>query len=884
MKILNLYLENHLPILAGMDKYSVYLDLTQSDNKINVIIGKMGSGKTYILSHLQPFATVGTLDERNQDDLIIPKMDGKKIIRYKKGIDIYEIEHNYLWNEKSHTTKSYIKKNGIELNENGNVGSFKTIIYYEFGIEQNFLRLLRLGPNVTNFIKMTTAERKNFISYLLADSTIYNLLHKKWTEELRALNTQANILNNKLNHIGLGNVDKLKEEYSYNEEELMDLTSDLESITKKMYSIVAENEALLEKRTVTDTLKVLSQLKEQLSKEMDEYNTLSNKIESYKDMPSVEEVSKILGRLDMQLENINKRLNELEQKHKDTVRKINELNDRKTMTEHKEHMATLEETYNALLKEDEKYQRELKDFKCDYTSTFLTGFIGDLHSIDVLINDISQFDQESVQRVYNSDSSIIKWAQKQVEILENRKLKLQRTMNNIKYSERYEAPSILYRPPFCPTNSCPYYKTHPYTIKKENGKKDEINEELIRYQNEIKDIDVLIYKYSDYPLIYSKIVTLKELWGKSNRILASLGALRTTSLLKILTNFECRVWYDYDKLIQILETATKREKYYELTETINQIKNELNLMKLSQSEDIESEIERLSSEINTILEEITENEKSRNETMNSISEYNQIYLDLSQISILKDSLAKMKEEIHDKTEYISKLEKNLQIVQDNNQILTNLNTEVVKLKNEIKTLTERNEKIKAILNDIHYTKSEFEKVLKEKSYMEYMVKAVSSKEGIPLELITIFLNSCKDVINELISIVCEDNMEIMDFRVDDTSFEIPYSVNGVYVGDISKASQGQVSIASTAISFAMIRQSIFDYNIMLLDEMDGPLYKHNRNKFISILLKQMDAIGAEQVFLISHNNIFENQPINIIMTTEEIVSDNNGTNTIIRLY
>lgn len=882
MKILDLYLENHLPILAGMEKNSIYLDLRKNNNKINIIIGKMGSGKTYILSHLQPFASVGTLDERSQDDLIIPKMNGKKIIRYQKGSDIYEIEHNYLWNEKSHSTKSYIKKNDVELNENGNQGSFKTIIQYEFGIEQNFLRLLRLGPNVVNFINMTTTERKNFVSYLLADSAIFNLLHKKWSEELRALNSQSNVLNNKLNHIGLGNVDKLKEEYSSNEEDLLDLNSELDSITKKMYSLIAENDALLDKKSINDASSALLQMKAKLVKDIDEYKTLSSKIESFKDMPDVTEISKTIGRLDMSLENINATLNRLEAEHKEKSRKMNELNDKRAMTSNKEYMKTLEATYNELLKEDMQYQKELQGFNCEYTSTFLTGFIGDLHSIDVLINDIIQYHEDSVQKIYNSDSSIIRWAQKQVGILEAKKIKLQRTINNIKFSEKYEAPSILYRPPFCPTESCPYYKTHPYTIQKNSGKKEEINAELLKYQNDIKDLDVLIYRYSDYPLIYSKMVTLKELWSKSSKVLHSLGALNTQSLLRILTNFESRTWYNYDKLIQILETATKREKYYELTEKMNHIKNELNMMKLSQEGDIDTQINQLSVEINKIEDDIADYEQQRLDTTDNIVKYNQIYMDLSQISMMKESLDKMKLDITVQTDMVSNLETNIQTAKDNLILYQNLNTDTIRLKNEIRTLVERNEKIKAVLNDIQYTKSEFEEVLKQKEYMEYMVKAVSAKEGIPLELIGIFLESCRDTINDLISTVCEDNLEILPFKIDETSFEIPYAINGLYVGDISKASQGQVSIASTAISFALVRESILDYNIMLLDEVDGPLYKENRNKFISILLKQIDAIGAEQVFLISHNNVFENYPINVIMTTDEIVSNDN-TKTVIRL-
>ena len=95
------------------------------------------------------------------------------------------------------------------------------------------------------------------------------------------------------------------------------------------------------------------------------------------------------------------------------------------------------------------------------------------------------------------------------------------------------------------------------------------------------------------------------------------------------------------------------------------------------------------------------------------------------------------------------------------------------------------------------------------------------------------------------------------------------AINGCPVDDVSRASQGQKSIISLALSFALMRQSNSRWNIMLLDEVDGPLHRNDRNKFISILYKQLAAIDANQVFLISHNFTFEGQDVNVIMTTDE---------------
>ena len=51
-------------------------------------------------------------------------------------------------------------------------------------------------------------------------------------------------------------------------------------------------------------------------------------------------------------------------------------------------------------------------------------------------------------------------------------------INNMKFSETYEATTPLYFPPFCPTKNCPYYQTHPDTIQKKTGNKSSIEDKI----------------------------------------------------------------------------------------------------------------------------------------------------------------------------------------------------------------------------------------------------------------------------------------------------------------------------------------------------------------------------------------------------------------------
>ena len=85
-----------------MNKNEVNIDFTQANknSKINLLVGPVGSSKTAILSHLQPFSTVGTLDNRNSVDQTLDELDGIKEIEYDHDGFHYKIHHDYIWNKK----------------------------------------------------------------------------------------------------------------------------------------------------------------------------------------------------------------------------------------------------------------------------------------------------------------------------------------------------------------------------------------------------------------------------------------------------------------------------------------------------------------------------------------------------------------------------------------------------------------------------------------------------------------------------------------------------------------------------------------------------------------------------------------------------------------
>ena len=882
MRIVELTLTNFLPILAGTGKETIHLDLRDSKELINVLIGKIGSGKTYILSHLQPFSTVGTLDVRNQDDPIIPERDGKKVIVYEKDNHEYIITHDYIWSGKNHTKKSYIEKDGVELNENGNTSSFKDIVQLEFGIDQGVLRLLRLGPNVVNFINMKATERKAYVATLLESTEMYLALYKHWYSDLRTLNTKASILMNKLNSYGSSSLEEIMDDIHSVEEDMNELNHSINEKTKTKYELQAINKTYMGDKTYAELQIEREKISGLIPTVRDNIKDLESKLNSFKNYPELTEVTREIGKLDQKLSNLETSLESLNSKYEASSIELNNLRDKKSIMANESHIKTLQETYQQLLEQSKQYQKELQYFDCEYSATFLSGFLGDLNTINILISEITQYDVDTVKLLMQSDSSVIQYAKKQIEILGYRKIKVQNMITNLKFSETYQAPSPLYFPPLCPTKSCPYYKTHPITIKKKTKTKSEAEEQLIAYQNELRDLDVEIYKYSDYPIIYSKISTLKNMWNTARTVLTKIGALNVSSLMQILTISSYQVWYNYDRIIDTIDLINKRDMYFELTEKIKVIKNELNELSLVDTSNIDNEISRLEHELDELEHTIDTHERDYRETKEALVGYNTMYVDLSEKGIYEESLIKERFSLDTLQERLSELIVNDEKIQMNLQNIHLIDTDITGLTGKLRDKSALLDTLRTRYNDIKYTNTELDEVIQEQKYMTYMVNSVSSKQGIPLVMIQMFLDSCREIVNSLIYDVVEDDVEILPFIINETEFKIPYMVNGQTIDDISKASQGQTSIVSTAMSFALLRQSgAIDYTIPLLDEVDGPLHKSDKRKFISILLKHLKEIGSEQCFVITHDdNTFDGYPVQVIMTTDEVINQDKYSNVI----
>lgn len=877
MRIERLHMENFAPFPVALGKTEVTLDYRPHLSKvINIFIGQMGSCKTFLLAHHQPFATLGNLDVRNSEDMIIEGKRGLKEIDFRDGDNLFEITHIYTPSKNSHTIKSYVRKNGNELNPNGNNSSFREIILTEFGLDQNFLKLFRIGSNVVNLPDMSSTERKSFISSMIADTEVYTMLYRKIGEENRAINAQMTLLINRLHQISSHTEDELISDRDTEQAIVTEITSEVESFTAKSYQLDALIRAKRNGMSQEEYERSYQELVGRASHYEEELKSIQKDLEKTKS-GDAEDVKRKLITLTAQIGMRSKQAMQVQMHLDDTEKTRDKLKDQLSVIGSPAHIENLRKTYEQLMTTLNDYERQLKNFNYNGSMGSVLALQNEAQNIDRMITDVSQFNAEAVRELFRNRAGSLNRAKRRLTHLYRKKEQNQAEMGNHNFVARYVATHPMFRPFSCPTEDCPYYKYHPITLQKDITPATE--KAFLEKRTENSKLNAEIYLLEDYPNIARRIELLQSEWRRVSPRIKELGCLMEEHLPDIVTNLMHRQWCDLKRMGQIRELCGIREKYYELMQEVASMRNELTQYEITDVEKLQRDLAQAEAQYQALCKEISDLEKANQQANQELDDLNDTLVKLAAREDLVHREKELLEALEGVHREIDQMEATTKEVAHLKSQFADIKSQLTDRKMEYRSHFTTLEKLNRKITDIQLTKEQYEDTLKRQEMYRDILDAVSSKKGIPLAYVRVFLSDCKDIINDLISDVFDDDIEIVDFDIpeDSNEFKIPYRRNGALIDDIVKSSQGERAIISLALSFALIRQRTFPYNIMLLDEVDGPLHYSARNKFITILFKQLKAIMADQVFLVSHNNTFDGYNVNVIMTTDERVEETAST-------
>lgn len=856
MKILYLKLTNFINIVTAFNTETIEIDFSKSNNNVVLLTGPNGSGKTSILSCLHPFPTNGNMDVRSDNPIIVPRENGYKEIHISDGDDLYVIQHFYTRNSDKHIIKSYIQKNGVELNENGNVTSFKEIVEKELGLEQDYMKLTRLGSNVTNFIDMKRQERKNFTGKIISEADIYLSYHKKIMADKNKVNIQINHTSDLIRRLQVDDLGELKKAQKSLQHQIEDLTAKIEKANSELsvlqYQLNDCGDIPAMRERIQEKEKELKHIQKALARASEikiSISTLKSMIEESKIA-----ILKAKSALDTNVITRTGILNQLDSiaNEIDSIRReIARIEDDQNVKDMEANIELLRETIRRRAKESgiSGYVRPCSKAEMEDLIKMLDK------CMDILLStyELGKGPIQKAVSFFHTKTDIEKYTRENKEKIKRNKMQ---SLCEQVYAEISKDIGLL--GPDCKNPSgCRVYDFYQRIYEYATQAPDKVIEDetfLAYTKMAYNNIQTVLKYLRDYHDIFEKMPE----------------CIKDQFLMNTVLTHICNMEWIYDKDII----------FHELGLITDDELQDADLEELSRQKSMLAQYKKANSNIEYFQNKLEELIDSRTSLMDQLDE-------------VKETINSLNREIEEKEASVSDYEDMVVAMEHEDEVETEFNDLKSKLTLASQLSLQIREKT-SIFNDLQFRKNKMSKTHQDNEFrienykrykkdldelsskftdLEYLARALSSREGIPLIFIQAYLKDIKDVANQLLDVVYDGDLHLEDFEITADEFGIPYSTKGTTVKDVIYASQGERSFISLALSFALTYKSISKYNIMLLDEIDATLDISNREKFLHVLEMQIDMIHAEQVFVISHNDMFNAYPVDIVDTRNRTSSN-----------
>ena len=837
MKVLKLEVVNFAPIFIAMKRKKLEIDFTCSKHRLIMLVGGNGTGKTTICSLLHPFAYNGDIDNRT-NDIIMEDMDGYKAITIEDCSKIYNIEHFYKRaKDGSIVVKSYIKLDGEELNPNGNVSSFKLLVLNYLGIDESYIKLTRLGQNTINIINMDSSNRKEFMSKRLSVLNEFGKLYKKTSEDLRTIKALMNINVNNMNRLNIQDIDVFTEE-------ILELSYRRDSILKRVDSANKEINILLGKKLALTNNDIEGF-----------YNTINTLVQSKNEInSSIELESKKLVNIDtsLKLSDVLKEYDDIYSEYQIVMSDLNTLYNRRDALKLIIKSSKSAKFINGLKKHKAELERDIISHEAIYgdetnirvSSEDLKKALSTMQVIENNASYIYTLPKEDLKKmVEESDGDILQYISdvkfEASKVLNKDKIgKLRKLVTKDIYS------AYIIAEPDCGYNNCGYREFY-HDLCDINTSTDD----SVTYDRISEYLENLMYVKSFKSMIDSNMSILNKVpgneldfWKIMERLIDGDSMIPESTLSSLISMTE-----DIENYIVMLQDLNKLN---EEIKSFNEVDNiDEYIQECFEKDSMIEETEILQKSIKQKLDDITAIKNSLMESQDVMDSIKQQKISLTQIDKELERYQSTVSELATIDDSITELSSNLSLLET---VLKDLNSKV----------EDGNRRI------AEYKKLKNERYLLNKDYEDWslVVDSTATKKGISLEFMNVYLESIRVIANECLEIVYGDRLFISSMHTDEKTFEIKYTKDGIEIGDVRSASQGESSFINIALSFAFLTQDSGQYNIIVLDEIDGVLDIDKKSVFIDILYNRLNAMGCEQCFLISHNDVYNNLGLDIIST------------------
>jgi DNA repair exonuclease SbcCD ATPase subunit len=206
MRFLKAKFKNFVGFLTGLGLNEVEIDFEKQQHRMCLIIGRNGSGKSSLMEALTLFPDIYS-SVREANGFIVKDKDGKRDgyreLWVSQGNDTYISACHWI-NEKTKCFLARVMPGGstVELNENGNVGSYIELLEAIFGLTKEHNRLLFLGAGMKDIVSSPPSERKNSISKFVPNVEEYLETYKKSAKYHSKLKNDIGVVSSELHRLG----------------------------------------------------------------------------------------------------------------------------------------------------------------------------------------------------------------------------------------------------------------------------------------------------------------------------------------------------------------------------------------------------------------------------------------------------------------------------------------------------------------------------------------------------------------------------------------------------------------------------------------------------------------------------------------------------------
>lgn len=880
MRFAHLSLTNYIGIYNGMGITNINIDFTKCRYRTTVIKGDNGSGKSTIMKALDLFP--------DSNDCFIPGQVAKKEIVLQDFDVQYRLTfvHGIKQNGDRDTSKAYIARiepNGTirELNENGNINSYKAVLYDELTLDPNFSALSQLSLEDRGLADKRPAERKRFVNSIIESLEVYNDMYKTLSKKS---SNYKNLINGIIAKLGLlgdpkvleGNLKAIEDRCNIKMDEKDKTLVELAEQNSIISILDPDGSIQIHYKEITEQRSQVILRRSKL------YNLLQSEATALFDPDSVND--QYIADISNKINIANNRLTDMRQVLEGHIQNREE--ESRYLLAKSQRLRSLTSTanYDTLVYQYSNYMTRIQQIEEEIKVTGIplgsitkNEYIIALKTLKDICNAVDALKdaieyhilEEVIEDILSSsidpgvgysfrsivDTDLLD----SLSTVEREIIVISQSMSMLD--------KLVNRPDKCNIDNC-FFISDAVEFSKTNPKAriEELEEEKRRIEGIIRENDENKIIYSAKQEAVRYIYQIIQLINRNADLLKKVGINKTSK--DILSDIMNNQSFDYMmQIYQYIDLANLFDEYTNLFDLANSLKHEIDLLETRKDmiDELVEEINQLQSKVNAISQ--------------TIDDYNiRIHIIETQIfdmEVIRDYNVKQNRilsEIRKLDEMIAGYDRELSSIEDKTKRITDAISRIAELKariqqitNELTPLMSERDKLNHKIQLVHDYSMELESLNGEYALIEKLKYYTSPTSGIQLVFMELYMGKVIGLANELLSFLFSGSYQIQPFIINDSEFRIPCLGEGYLNDDISSMSSAQIAMISMILSFSLLHQSSTKYNIIKLDEIDGPLDETNRIMFVDVLNKIMDIMRTEHCIMISHNSELQMETCDIIL-------------------